>query len=70
MFSAGVVAFLIACGKHPFWREDLEDVQADERPVTFTAELLGYDMSYFLNNSVSGVPQNFEEHTKLTRMIL
>eukprot|EP00913_Durusdinium_trenchii_P013774 g12933.t1 len=31
VFSAGVVAFLIACGKHPFWREDLEDVQASAK---------------------------------------
>lgn len=27
IFGAGVIAFSAACGKHPFWREDIQDVQ-------------------------------------------
>jgi len=27
IFSLGVIAFSAACGKHPFWREDIQDVQ-------------------------------------------
>lgn len=33
IFGAGVIAFSAACGKHPFWREDIQDVQEILRRV-------------------------------------